>query len=159
MQFLYFFQILSINLKNITYFTFSLQFFMKTSLNCEVSSTHLKLYVGSICIITQSYKLFTSQYLRYGNSLFFSQSFRCLLLAFSYWWIELHIPPLMPFSTIKNIQRSVKRFNFTWVFFKAAKPGGEINFAGSNLQIPKRIFLKFSKTSPKSNISLLRYKS
>ena len=45
------------------------------------------------------------------------------------------MPSLIPFSTINNISISVKRSNFTLVFFKAAchaDPGTERNFAGSS---------------------------
>ena len=51
---------------------------------------------------------------------------------------------------------SVNNSNVTWVFFKAvyhANPGVERDFAGSKWKI-----LKFSKTSAKSNVPLLRYK-
>ena len=47
---------------------------------------------------------------------------------------------------------SVKRSNFTLVFFKAAchaNPGAERNFAGSSLYILIHIFLKFSNKSAK----------
>ena len=61
------------------------------------------------------------------------------------------------FSTIDNISISVKRSNFTLVFFKAAyhaNPGAEKNFAGSSSYIPIHIFLKFSNTSVNNNVSL-----
>ena len=45
---------------------------MKSSLNEEVSSIHSKLFTGSFCDIAQPYKLFTSQYLTYDDSLFLS---------------------------------------------------------------------------------------
>ena len=57
---------------------------------------------------------------------------------------------------------SVNNLNFTSVFFKTAShanPGSEINLTGYKLEMFKQIFLKFSKTSTKSNTSLLRYKS
>ena len=57
---------------------------------------------------------------------------------------------------------SVNSSNFTVFFLKAAchaNPAAKRNFAGSNSYIFRLIFLKFSKTSAKSNISLLRYKS
>ena len=55
----------------------------------------------------------------------------------------LHIPPHIPYSTISNISISVKRSNFTLVFFKAAcraNPGAERNFAGSSSYILRHIF-------------------
>ena len=57
---------------------------------------------------------------------------------------------------------SVNSSNFTSVFFKAAyhaNLGAKRNFVGSSSFILICIFQKFSKTSPKSNVSLLRYKS
>ena len=56
---------------------------MKSSLNSEISSTHLKSFTGNFCDIDQPYKLFTSHYLRYDNSLFVSYSVIYLLLALS----------------------------------------------------------------------------
>ena len=50
-----------------------------------------KFFTGSFCDIGQPYKLFTSQYSRYNNSLFLSCSFIYLLLAFAYRWITWHI--------------------------------------------------------------------
>ena len=70
---------------------------------------------------------------------------------------ELHIPPLLHFSTINNISMSVERSNFILVFFKAAyhaNPGAETNFAGSSSYILIHIFLKFSKTSANNNVLL-----
>ena len=65
--------------------------------------------------------------------------------------------PVIPFSTINNISISVKRSNFTLVFFKAAchaKPGAEKNFAGLSSYILIHILLKFSNTSANNNVSL-----
>ena len=52
---------------------------------------------------------------------------------------------------------SVKRSNFNLVSFKAACYGSartEKNFAASSSYIFRRIFLKFSNTSAKNNVSL-----
>ena len=73
--------------------------------------------------------------------------------------IVLHILPLMPFSTTDSISLSVNNSYFTSVLFKAAchaNLGAERNIAGSNWWIFKQIFLKFSKTSAKSNVSISR---
>ena len=46
----------------------------------------------------------------------------------------MHIPPLMPFSTINSISMSVNNSNFTSVFFEVAShanPGAEKTFTGS----------------------------
>ena len=45
---------------------------MKSVLNWDVSSTHLKQSTGTFGHIACPYKLFTSQYLRYGDPLFSS---------------------------------------------------------------------------------------
>ena len=53
---------------------------------------------------------------------------------------------------------SVKRSNFTLVYFKAAchaNYGAEINFAGSDFYISRQIFQKFSNTSANNNIDIL----
>ena len=57
---------------------------------------------------------------------------------------------------------SVKRFNFTLAFLKAAchaNPGAERNYAWSSLYILRDIFVKFSNTSGNNNVSLWTYKS
>ena len=82
------------------------------------------------------YKLFTSQCLRYDDSLFLLSSFIYLLVAFTYLLTDWHILPLNPFSTIKNLSISVNNFNFILVFFKTtyqANAGAERNLAGSSL--------------------------
>ena len=45
--------------------------------------THLKSFTGNFSDIAPPYKLFTSQYLRYDDFLFLSQSLMYLLLAFA----------------------------------------------------------------------------
>ena len=78
-----------------------------------------------------------------------------------YYWF-LHINELcgiylLPFSTINNVSISVKRSNFTLVFFKAAfhvNPGAERNFAGSSLYTLRQIFLKVSNAATKKDVSL-----
>ena len=76
--------------------------------------------------------------------------------------MEWHIYCFIPFSTIDNIFISLKRSNFTLVFFKAAchaNPRAERNFAESSLCILIKIFLKFSNTSAKNSVLLWTYKS
>ena len=65
-------RILNINFGKISFMTFSIILFMKSSLNLTVSLIHSKLFTGSFCNISQPYKLYTSQYLRYDDSLFYS---------------------------------------------------------------------------------------
>ena len=63
----------------------------------------------------------------------------------------------MPFSTINNISISVKKSNFTLVFFKSAchaNIGAERNFKGSSSYILIHIFLNFSNTSANNNVLL-----
>ena len=60
-------------------------------------------------------------------------------------------------DTINNILISVKRSNFTLVFFKAAcyaNAGAEKNRAGSSSYIIRHISLKFSNTSANNNAPL-----
>ena len=55
-----------------------------------------------------------------------------------------------------NISISLKRSNFTLVFFKAAchaNPGAERSFAGSSSYISRHIFLKFSNASANNKVS------
>ena len=66
----------------------------------------------------------------------------------------------MSFSTINSMSISVNSSNFTNVFFKAAfhtNLGAQRSFAGSKWTIFDNVFVKFSKTSAKSNVSFLRY--
>ena len=114
MNFVQFFWILNINFKKTSYITI----FMKSSSNWDVPSIYLKLVKGNFWKIAHPYELFTFQYIRYDNSLFLSQSFLYLLLAFWYWCIARYIPPVITFFTIFYISTSVNRSNFTLVFFK-----------------------------------------
>ena len=89
---------------------------MKSSLNSDVSSAHLKWFTDNFIDINYMYKFFTSQQLRYDESLFLSKSSMYLLLASTYKLIARHKPVLIPFSTIKNILISVK-IEFYFTFF------------------------------------------
>ena len=89
---------------------------MKSSLNSDVSSAHLKWFTDNFFDINYMYKFFTSQQLRYDESLFLSKSSMYLLLASTYKLIARHKPVLIPFSTIKNILISVK-IEFYFTFF------------------------------------------
>ena len=55
----------------------SLWFFIKLSSNSEMSPTHYKLLTGNFWDIAYAWKLFTSKYLRYEDSLFLSISCTC----------------------------------------------------------------------------------
>ena len=66
------------------------------------------------------------------------------------------------FSTINNTSISVKRSNFTLVFFKAtchANPGTERKFAGSSSYISRHTFLKLLNTVSNNNVSFWTFKS
>ena len=89
---------------------------MESSLNWDVSLTHLKPSNCNFWGITHLTKLLTCKHLRHNDSLFLSNYFMHLLLAFSYRWIAWHSPFLIPFSTINNISISVNRPNFTFEF-------------------------------------------
>ena len=80
-----------------------------------------------------------------------------LLLAYLHINKYSDIPPPIHFPFINNISISIRRSNFTLVFFKAgyhANPGTERNFARSGSYILIHIFLKFSNTSASNNVSL-----
>ena len=62
---------------------FSLWLFIKNLSNSEISSTHLKSFTGIFYDIAQPCKSFTSQYLRYDDSLFLIKYFMDLLLDFA----------------------------------------------------------------------------
>ena len=71
-----------------------------------------------------------------------------------------HIPPLVLFLPLIAI--SVRRSNFTLVFFKAAchtNPGVKRNFTVSSSYILGHMFLKFSNTSGNNSVSLWTNKS
>ena len=98
---------------------------MKSFLNWDVFSTHLKPPTNNFYDISHPYKLFSSQYLRYKDSQCLSGSFMHLFLAFTYPWTAWHIP-LDIFFTINCTIISVKRCNFSLAFFKTtyhANPG------------------------------------
>ena len=57
-------------------------FFMKSPLNWAVPFIHSKLFTGSFYDISQAYKLFTSQYWRYDDSLFFFIIFHVFAISF-----------------------------------------------------------------------------
>ena len=72
------------------------------------------------------------------------------------YFLERHIPPLIPFAIINNTSMSINSSNFTLFY---VNPWANGNLEGSNSQIPKHIFLKFSKSSATNNVSFLGYKS
>ena len=85
-----------------------------------------------------------------------------LLFASAYLYTALHIPPLVPFSTITSISLSVNNSNSTSVFFRHAchaNPGADRKCAGSSRYISMHLSLKFSYTSASSIASLWTYKS
>ena len=66
-------------------------------------------------------------------------------------------PPLIPFPSINKTLISVKRSNFTLVFFKAAchaNPGAVRKQTGSGSHISRQIFHKFSNISANNNVLL-----
>ena len=83
--------------------------------------------------------------------LYFYHNLSCIfLLAFAHQQLALHKSTLIASSTISNITISVKRSNFTLVFFKAAyhtNPFAVRKRARSSSNIPRHILKKFSNTS------------
>ena len=78
MKFVPFFRIMNIIFNKISYSdvdyidNIASQIFTKSSLNWGVSSTHLKLFTGNVYEIDHLCQWFTSQHLRYNESLFLS---------------------------------------------------------------------------------------
>ena len=133
---------------------------MKSSLNSDVPSTHLKLPKGNFWDIAHPYKLFTSKYLRYDYFLFMSWSFMYLLLAFGYRWIAWHIPPLIPFFTINNISISVIRSNFTLILVQYENEQGQVHifkdtYLGSCQIHQLTIMYHFEQTNHDINLNFL----
>ena len=93
---------------------------------------------------------FKKIFLIYDDLLFLPYSFMSLLFAFTYLWIAWYIPPLIPYSNIKNILISVKNYKFTFFLFKAAchiNPGTQTKWAGSSLyslRHAKKVFICIS---------------
>ena len=80
-----------------------------------------------------------------------------LLFAAAHRCIALHVPPLIPFRTINSILIPVNNSNPTSVFFKHAchaNPGADKKSFGSSSYISIHLFIKFSNTSARSNVSL-----
>ena len=76
--------------------------------------------------------------------------------------MEWDFPTLVRFSTISNISISIKRYNFTLVYFKVACNANlkvERNSPGLSFYISIRIFLKFWNTSSNNIVSLWTYRS
>ena len=85
-----------------------------------------------------------------------------MLFALAYFYTPLHIPPLIPFSTIDNISLSVDNSNFTPAFFKQAchaNPGADKKWAGSSPYISIHLSLKFYKSSARNNVLFWIHKS
>ena len=100
----YNFRIWNINFKKISFITVFIIVFHEIfiKLRCIFDALNTILQVIFVKIV-HPYRLLTSQYFKYDDSLFLSKSFIYLLLAFTYWWIAWHIPPLIALSTINNL--------------------------------------------------------
>lgn len=113
---------------------------MKSSSNVNFSFLHLKPFMGNICYIACPCILFPSQFLRYEDSLLWSQSFIYFLLAFAYRSMTWHIPSMMPFCTISRISTSVSGSNSTLNFFRHACHANP--HAKKSMRDQARIFLR-----------------
>ena len=125
---------------------------MKSSLNWKVPLTHSKLFMGTF----HNHIDYLHPNIEYMAILYFFYNLSCIC------YYLLHIPPLIPFSTINNILISVKSYNFTLVLFRATchgNSGAEKKFAWPSSYILRRIFLKFSNTSVNNNVLHRTYKS
>ena len=127
---------------------------MKSSLNGDVSPTCLKSSIRNLWDFPSPHKLFTSQYLRSGYSLFSSIFVHLLVINFR---LSMNSVLIAFVSTVNNISISVTRSNFGLVFFKAP---WYANFcavrtqAGSSLYISRHTIQKFSNTSVNNNVLL-----
>ena len=121
MQFL---KILNISFEKISHIAIFMIFFIKVSLNWDVSSTRLKLFTGNVGE-SPSIQITYVSILTIWWFFIFIMFFMYLLLAFTQWWIAWHISPLIPYSKINNILIKRKRSNFTWTFFNAIYPTRE----------------------------------
>ena len=95
-------------------------------------------------------------------SLFLSESFMYLLLAFVYWWITWHIPLLIPFSAINNISVSVNSSNFPFFILKLLAMlvlVQKVNEQGKFHIFKEKLIWKFPSTTTRSNILLWPYNS
>ena len=118
------FWIFYVYFNNVSLVTIFIVSFVNFSSNFDrlSSSIHLKSPTGNFCDIAYPYKLFASKYSKYEDSILLLKFFIYLLLAFAYLCTALHIPPLIPFSTIISISLSVNNSDFTFVFLnKLAK--------------------------------------
>ena len=137
MEFKYFFRILNINLKNVTYLAFFIvvlyENFVKLQnmlnpfkIKCRKLLHHWKsIQVINIPVI--NVRLFFYFY-RYHSDIYYWLLHTMDCVAYS---------TSNTFSTTSNISMSFNESNSTPLFFKAtcqAKPGAEINFTGSTWQ-------------------------
>ena len=74
---------------------------------------------------------------------------------------SMHVSPLIRFSVINTISKSVNRFKFTFNFLKKifkvtcyAIPGGVRKQTGSSSCVSRHIFSKLSHASANNNVSL-----
>ena len=121
---------------------FSLYFFYKIFIKFRSIFNPLKIVYWKLLRHWPTIQIIYIPVLRIRQFFIFIIIFMYLLLAFAYRQIEWHIPPLILFSTINNITKSVQKSNFTLVFFKAACHGNPEHFAGSISNILKNMFLK-----------------
>ena len=94
-------------------------FFMKSSLNLEISSTYLNPFTGNFYDIANHTKYWRpSQCLNCYDSLFFSLFFIYLLFAFAYLLIEWHNLLWHLFLPSKTCQYQFIILKLTWYFMK-----------------------------------------
>ena len=127
---------------------------MESSLNGDVSPTCLKSSISNFWDVPSPQKLFTSQYLRSGYSLFSSIFVHVLVIKFRLSMNSVLIPFI---SIVNNISILVTRSNFDLVFFKApcyANFRAVRKQAGSSLYISRHTIQKFSNTSVNNNLLL-----
>ena len=147
--------------QKISFITIFIIAFMKSSLNWEISSTHLKPFTDKFFDIADPYKLFVP--------IFKIRWFCIYIITFSVFVISSSIPrnsmtnfTSNTFSTINNISISVTRSNFILTCFIAAchaNPGAERKWEVSSSYISRHILLKFLNTPVNNSVSFHSPKS
>ena len=109
------------------------------------------------CNIVHLCRLFTSQYIRYGDSVLIIVFLMLFLLALIYRWIVWHIPPPIPFFTFNSISASANSSNTNSVFFKhAVSILVQKMWPGQSLYILIHLLQKLPNISASNDVLLCR---
>ena len=118
MKFMYFFKILKINFKKMSFIIFFIIVFYEIFIKLGSIFYLQKVFTGNFYYIAQPSKLIIYiPILNIWRFFVFIIIFHVFVISFC---MLINICPLIPFSSINNISISVKISNFTLVFLKAA---------------------------------------